>query len=1051
MMSLKRSARAMDQNMGEDKKFALAFAVLAGIILVCVLFIGKRPGVVDWGNYETNLRAMDLVYTAEELKEPEDLHYTEVIEEFEFTRLDISKIVQTTPGTSLIYPVVIVWFFCSVFHLSFSTAYLAAVYSIITVISFYFIFRALYRLIGYKASVAGALLPFVFLGSEFVTWFNSLELEACVFVGIFMFIGAVLNLVASEKKTVGTMLPILFSGWFLLNAKPPYTTFMAFPMLIIIVVLAYYHKPEKPGQFRYAATLFAILLYIMFSVLGLYHNSDAMDAQANRYDAVYNGLLQVSTDPEADIEALGLPAESIDDIGKSFYLSESDYGYFPRSEEAEEVLFSRITYSKLKSYYVAHPEKAIMMLRQAVANGQVYSDNRFMYVGERADEPHSTVAKSAWWNDVRNAVFAKNPMVSILLLIVAAIAMLLVLIFSRNVRKRTFAISFLCFMAMTFTQLVSPVIIKGWGYIEKELFGYMVLIDAMLLFTGIWGFYQAYLLYVNIQEGKSVEKQEQEIYEIKPVRIRRKLYVFIKDTWIRIRTFSNTEILRYRGRTAILFTIVSAMIIGYVMFGYPRIGCRNDGDYGRVMDAIGISFKTVEDDEESVNRITEEFYWADFDWTDFVKLEPHLSNVYVASLLRLFCEPLGIPYNTFYASIIYAVILVFSYWLIFYSLYTLFEKKVFLLTAVAVIFVFMGKMHLGWINSLFGEGVIYVGIVAMISWMLSIISSPQGKGMWKFIPMLIAARVFCGAKGQVTVAFPIVLFITFVLYLYHVKRAKWSIKIVSTVLILILSGILSIESLRLYQHNDDSNAAMNVWQSMFTGLLAISDDPVQTLLDFDMDPNMVVDIGKHAYYADEDYYIGPLTKEAETELFTKVDTMKLLKYYILHPKYLYRAMDHAAESASLRMPDWLLYLGQRDDEEHDEVGRFSFWEEFRISFAPDRFISYVIIYAVIFIYVLRSLWQQRKVQDKRMQLLKLFYLSITMIGIIQYPLSVIGNGFTDNTKQMYLFILCFDFSIVFAVLEVYRRVKEYNHMYVQQYLESRGEGVAQYGNSEELV
>lgn len=1051
MKSIMKRICTIDRNIGEDKKFAFAFAVLAGMILLYVLFVGKRSGVVDWGNYETNLRAMDLVYTSEELKEPEDLHYTEVIEEFEFTRLDISKIVQTTPGTSLIYPVVLVWAFCSVLQLSFSTAYLAIIYSLTTVISFYFIFRALYRLIGYKAAVAGVLLPFIFLGSEFVTWFNSLELEACVFVGIFMFAGAVLNSITSDKRTIGAMLPILLSGWFLLNAKPPYTTFMVLPMLVIVVILAYYHKPEKPKQFQYAAKLLAMMVYITFSVLGLYHNTETIDAQANRYDAVYNGLLRISTNPEEDIEAMGLPTSSVDDIGKSFYLDEQEYGYFPRSDAATEELFDKISYSKLKTYYLFHPQKTALMLRQAVSDGQVYSDNRFMYVGERADEPHATVSKAAWWNDVKNAIFAKNPMLSVILLGFATMMMVLVLLCAKETRKRLLAIFFLCFIAMTFTQLVSPILVKGWGYIEKELFGYMLLSDILLVLAATWGFYQVYLLYVNIQEGKSAEKCERIIYEIEPEQGRHIIFATVKHTWEKIRTFFNIKILGYRGRTAILFTVISAVIIGYVMFGYPRIGCRNNGDYGRVMDAIGISFKTVEDDEESVNRITEEFYWADFDWSDFIHLEPHLSNVYVASLLRVFCEPMGIPYNTFYASIIYAVILIFSYWLIFYSLYHLLEKKIFLATSLAIVFVFMGKMHLGWINSLFGEGVIYVGIVAMVSWMLSIISSPQGKGMWKFIPMLIFARVFCGAKGQVTVAFPIVLLVTFVMYCYHVRRAKWPIKVMATVVILALSAVLSIESFKLYQNNDDSNAAMNVWQSMFTGLLVISDDPVQTLLDFDMDPNMVVDIGKHAYYPNDEYYIGPLTEEAKTELFTKVDTMKLLKYYILHPKYLYRALDHAAESASLRMPDWLLYLGQRDDEAHDEVGRFSFWEEFRISFAPDRFISYAVIYAIIFVYVLRSLWQKRRTGDKRMQLLKILYLGITAIGIIQYPLSVIGNGFTDNTKQMYLFILCFDFSIIFAILEIYRRIREYNHIYIRNYFNNRGEGVVQNGNTKELV
>jgi len=1027
MTALWKRIRLLDKNIREDRKFAFAFTVLAGIILVGVLFIGKRPGVVDWGNYNTNLRAMDLVYTEKVLEEPEDLYYTEVIEEFEFETLDLNKIVQTTPGVSLIYPVAIVWVVCTVLGISFSTMYLSVVYSIITIISFYYIMRALYRLIGYKAAFIGILIPFLFFGSEFLSWFNSLELEACTFVGLFMFLAAILTSIAAKKETGRSVYPVLFTGWFFLNSKTPYTIFMYIPILIIIIAIAYYHRPEKEKQFLYGSKLFGVLLYMAISVIGLSNNSDTISEQANRYDAIYNGLLTVSDDPKADIEALGLPKESIEDVGLSFYLDEKEYAYFPRSEVAKEELFDQITFSKLSIYYFKHPHQLWLMTKEAVSKSAVYSDNRFMYVGERVDEPHSTVSKLAWWNDLRKAVFSKNTFFYILFYVLATIGSIVVFFRRKNSpRVKISALLYFCFIMISLTQLISPFIIKGWGYIEKDLFCYMLITDLLFVFGGLYLFYSIFLLYVDIQEGSYAVQQEMAVYDYTVLERKGKVKSFIEIAIIKTKQFFNKRVFAFKWRSALFFTVLATLIIWYVMFSDPRIGCRNNGDYGRVMDSIGISFKTVAEDELSVTRITEEFYWADFDWSDFIYLNPKLSNVYVASLLRVFCEPRGIPYNSYYAAIIYAVILMISYWIIFYSLYGLFDKKMYIVMSTTILIVFLGKMHLGWINSLFGEGVVYVGMIALISWTLSIIASTRGKGMWKFIPFFIAARVFCGAKGQTTISFPIILGLALILYIYHVRKAKWMVKILATVVIIALSGFLSIECIKLYQQNDTNNAAMNVWQSMFTGLLVIVDDPVQTLLDFDMDPNMVIDIGKHAYYTDAEYYIGPLTEEAETEIWAKVDTMKLLKYYVKHPKYLYRALEHAAGSASLRMPDWLIFLGQLDNEDHDEVSRFSYWEEFRISFAPDHFMTYVFIYLMIISYVFKSLWQQRKKSDKRMQLLKVLYLAVTAIGIVQYPLSVIGNGFTDNTKQMYLFILCFDFSIVFMAIEVYRRILEYD-------------------------
>ena len=45
-----------------------------------------------------------------------------------------------------------------------------------------------------------------------------------------------------------------------------------------------------------------------------------------------------------------------------------------------------------------------------------------------------------------------------------------------------------------------------------------------------------------------------------------------------------------------------------------------------------------------------------------------------------------------------------------------------------------------------------------------------------------------------------------------------------------------------------------------------------------------------------------------------------------------------------------------------------------------------------------------------------------LVGVMQYPLSVIGNGFADNNKQMYTFMLCHDLLVVAAGVVLVRRL-----------------------------
>ena len=47
--------------------------------------------------------------------------------------------------------------------------------------------------------------------------------------------------------------------------------------------------------------------------------------------------------------------------------------------------------------------------------------------------------------------------------------------------------------------------------------------------------------------------------------------------------------------------------------------------------------------------------------------------------------------------------------------------------------------------------------------------------------------------------------------------------------------------------------------------------------------------------------------------------------------------------------------------------------------------------------------------EMRWKMLAVLYLGVMLIGAVQYPLSVIGNGFADNQKQMFGFTMCHDF------------------------------------------
>ncbi|MDO5574850.1 MAG: hypothetical protein Q4G60_12825 [bacterium] len=1041
----------------EDRNFAYAFLILAGIILFSVLYAGKRPGVVDWGNYENTMLQTDLSYTQETLEAPDELHYIKVIETFDYKPFEPARLVQAKPTISMYYPVAVVRLFSEPFGIPFSTANLALVYAAMTLVSLFYILKALYRIMGYRAAVIALWIDFMLMGSEYIVWFNSLEMEACIFTGLLMFIAAVLNSITKDKGSFHSLFSVVFSAWFLLNAKEIYTAVMLPAVLLLIVALAYYHRPAEGFQVKKLVLLVACVTLMVISSYNLARNSYVLDAQANRYDSVYGGLLMVCDNPKEVIAELGLPGETIRDVGKSFYLGEDEYALNPRSEEAESLIFDRISVEKMFTYYMKHPAQFTLMLRETIPYSNTYANNRFAHVGEKTDENATTVYDFSWWSMVRNVLIPSNIDFYYVFTIASVLICLFYYLMSRKDQVRIRLIAYIAFTLMTFSQLFIPFLLSGWGYMLKEEFSFTLFQDFILLITMIFLVKMAYILGAQIGENEEAWREELYHYSgdqtasVHPIRNR------LISRANRINAYLNHNLWNKRLKAAAVMTLFAGLIILYVMFFPPRIGSRNNGDFGRVMDAIGVRYTREYriDHDLPTKMLIEDFEWQPYDWNRLTYKNPSLSNVYVAGILRALDEPRGILYSSLKAAIIYAVILILSFGMIFYQLYDMFGVKKFLILSPVIMIMFLGKMHLGWINSMFGEGVIYVSLIALTACAISIVNAKRGKGLWLFLPFLFFVLMFCDAKGQVTISFPILLLLAVILFAYHFFTEKWYLKIPMLIVVGILGAVICQSALGVYQKNNSENSSMNVWQSMFTGLLVVVDDPYRTLEDFDLDTRMAADIGKHAYYENDEYFIGPLTPEAETEIFSKIDTIKILKYYISHPKYLYRILNYAAEGAADPMPDWFMFLGQRDDLEHDEVTRFSYWEEFRRGIVPRSFIMYFIVYGIVIIYTGRGLWKDRKNQDLRWQLLRILFLAITLVGILQFPLSVIGNGLTDNVKQMYLFRLCYDINLLFTGYVIVQKVTTHfanqGHQLLPDQTDEQREGKQTDGAEKDLV
>ena len=196
-----------------------------------------------------------------------------------------------------------------------------------------------------------------------------------------------------------------------------------------------------------------------------------------------------------------------------------------------------------------------------------------------------------------------------------------------------------------------------------------------------------------------------------------------------------------------------------------------------------------------------------------------------------------------------------------------------------------------------------------------------------------------------------------------------------------------------------------------------NEEAEKMLTEMGLDPELVADKGHHAYWEKSEVHLVPESDEADQKLYSKINTFGVLKYYISHPNYLYKALEVTANHAINPAVSLFVFQDGALTEDVVERGRFTLWEKVRYIFVPHHFWQYVILYLCFFAIAFRKLYLLLKKHLEgdscwyRSIFLISLYILIMLIGILQYPLPFIGNGFADTNKQLYLFMLCWDITV----------------------------------------
>ena len=470
----------------------------------------------------------------------------------------------------------------------------------------------------------------------------------------------------------------------------------------------------------------------------------------------------------------------------------------------------------------------------------------------------------------------------------------------------------------------------------------------------------------------------------------------------------------------VCWVLVCALII-FVQFFPPRIGAANNGDFIRLAGRVGIdgneSFTT--DAYPYFYKLYEKWVWKPFDWRLLTPQKASLGNVFPILLIRAITNAISdtaaVPFSTVYLAIVYTVMLAAAcYMLIRFSVIELKLHSIWIiLTAIVMLF---GSMHLAWLNSFYGEAMLYVGLLLLCGCIITAIYAPRcsfaGKSM--SIIAIFCSHLFLTAKPQAVIGYPIwmaliscLCFFHFPLFENHQFKKTAVCWLLAASILLFLSGSACYQ---LYAWNVEYNEKDTLYSAVMDGVLTLSSNPERMLQEMGLDPVLAQDKGKQAYGNMQDKFLVPGTKKAEDELYSKIDTIGLLKYYCMHPVYLYQALEITANYAAEPPVSLLRYICDEDTITAKHSDRFAIWQRIRPYITPHHFWQYAAIYIILLSICIWQFFTSKG--NARKRLLIGLYVTILLTGILQYPLPFIGNGHADTNKQLYLFMLTYDMAIL---------------------------------------
>lgn len=467
-----------------------------------------------------------------------------------------------------------------------------------------------------------------------------------------------------------------------------------------------------------------------------------------------------------------------------------------------------------------------------------------------------------------------------------------------------------------------------------------------------------------------------------------------------------------------LLTLAAALAaIIYVTMLKPIVGIADNGDFLRIMLSTGLDYldPNTSYEDKYFGHFIREFKLTALGIGSYASTQVPL--VLIATWLNKLVYSKTVFDMRFMAAV-YGLLLLLAFW-IFSRYHRTLPLAGRIALGLLLVLMFADAGYTGYFNSLFGEPVSFVFLLLTVALALAVATrdEPSRKLL---IAFFICAVCLTGSKVQ-NAPVGILIALLGLRFIRLRGDTAWRKTVIG------LSAFLAIGSIAMYVFAPKQLKEINMYQTVFYGVLKDSPTPEQDLQELGLPKELAVLAGTNFFTPDTPI---PQRDPRLYELFyNDMSHSKIALFYLKHPGRLLAKLEVAAQHGMEIRP----YLGTYEKSEGMArvaiSNKFSLWSDFKQNWLPNTlwfiFPFYALYYAV--------LWaERRKAQTLGGRIYAETFALVGLIGIVSFLIPIIGDGEADLSKHLFLFNVCFDMMFAASVLWIVHQLTPKRRAFASQ-------------------